>query len=63
VTRRVGRVPFGTLKPGTRPVNWHLKVGRHRLKPGRYLINVRALRHGKVVAVARGQVIRVRRGA
>jgi uncharacterized delta-60 repeat protein len=48
---RVGRVPLGLRHPGGRPIRWHLRVAGHRLPAGRYVINVRALRQGRVVEV------------
>jgi uncharacterized delta-60 repeat protein len=48
---RVGRVPLGLRRPGGAPIRWHLRVGGRRLPAGRYVVNVRALRHGKVVEV------------
>jgi uncharacterized delta-60 repeat protein len=58
---RVGRVPFGHRHRGNIHIRWHLRVGGKRLKPGRYRVRVRALRHGRVVAVSRPIRIRIRR--
>jgi hypothetical protein len=58
---RVGRVPFGHRHRGNIHIRWHLRVGGKRLKPGRYRVKVRALRHGRVVAVSKPIRIRIRR--
>jgi hypothetical protein len=42
-------------------IRWNLRVGGKRLKPGTYQVKVRALRHGKVVAVSKPIRIRIRR--
>jgi hypothetical protein len=39
----VGRVPLGKFKRGNGHVRWNLRVGGKRLKPGRYLVTVRAV--------------------
>jgi hypothetical protein len=57
----VGRVPFGPQRAGNIHIRWHLRVGGKRLKPGTYLVNVRALRHGRVVAISKPIRIRIRR--
>jgi uncharacterized delta-60 repeat protein len=46
----VGRVPLGVRHAGAR-IRWDLRVDGHRLVPGRYVVNVRALRGQKVVEV------------
>lgn len=58
---RVGRVPFGLKRHGRLRQRWNLRVNGHRLRPGRYRITLRALdRRGRVIALARPVVIRVR---
>ena len=57
----VGRVPFGPQRAGNIHIRWHIRVGGKRLKPGTYLVNVRALRHGRVVAISKPIRIRIRR--
>jgi hypothetical protein len=42
VLKLVGRVPLGKHHSGGVHIHWNLKVGGHRLKPGRYLILLRA---------------------
>jgi uncharacterized delta-60 repeat protein len=59
--KRVGRVPFGHQRRGNIHIRWHIRVGGKRLKPGRYRVRARALRHGRVVAVSRPIRIRIRR--
>ena len=60
--RRVGRVPFGTRRKGSLRVRWNLRVNRHRLRPGRYLVTLRAFdRRRHVIARAKPVVIRIRR--
>jgi uncharacterized delta-60 repeat protein len=56
----VGRVPFGPQRAGAKPIRWNLKVSGQRLKPGRYIINVRALRGSKVLTVSHPITIVVR---
>jgi uncharacterized delta-60 repeat protein len=46
----VGRVPLGVRRAGAR-IRWNLHVAGRRLPPGRYVVNVRALRGSKVVEV------------
>jgi uncharacterized delta-60 repeat protein len=58
--KRVGRVPFGHQRAGNIHIRWHVRVRGKRLKPGRYRVRVRALRHGRVVAVSRPIRIRIR---
>jgi hypothetical protein len=48
---RVGRVPLGLQRPGDAAIRWHLRVAGRRLPAGRYVVNVRALRNGRVVEV------------
>jgi uncharacterized delta-60 repeat protein len=60
VTRRIGRVPFGIQRPGTGAIRWNLRVDGKRLPPGRYIINIRALRGDRVVEVSTGFVLRLR---
>ncbi len=46
--RTVGRVPLGTFKKGKLRKRWDFRVNGKRLRPGRYLVTVRAVR-GKTV--------------
>ena len=60
VVRNVGRVPLGRHHKGKVTIHWNLKVNGHRLRPGRYLITLRALdRHGNVLGVTKSVVFRV----
>ncbi len=55
------RVPLGSFGKGSHHVRWDRKVGGHRLKPGRYLVTVRAVTPKAVVReLGRPHVIRVR---
>jgi hypothetical protein len=59
-TRAVGRVPLGHHPRGSLKIRWDLKVDGHRLKPGKYLITLRALdRHRNVLGVANQAVVKV----
>jgi hypothetical protein len=59
--RFVGRVPFGPQKAGRFRVRWDQKVNGRRLKPGRYLVTVRAVTRGGVVReLGRSFTMRVR---
>ena len=42
VLQTVGKVPLGHHNQGRLKIKWNLKVNGHRLKPGRYLITLRA---------------------
>jgi hypothetical protein len=58
--RTVGRVPFGHHRAGRFRTHWNLRVGGHRLRPGRYLVTVRALAsHNRVRELGRSFTIRV----
>jgi hypothetical protein len=60
VTRTVGRVPLGHHHRGSLKIRWNLKVGGHRLKPGKYLITLRALdRHRNVLGYANPAVVKI----
>ena len=60
VVRNVGRVPLGRHHKGKVTIHWNLKVNGYRLRPGRYLITLRALdRHGNVLGVTKSVVFRV----
>ncbi len=59
--RRVGRVPLGRRHAGNIHIRWHRRVGGKRLKAGTYRVRMRALRHGRVVAVSKPVRIRIRR--
>jgi hypothetical protein len=61
--RMVGRVPLGFFKKGRHHLHWNLRVNGRPLRPGRYLVTLRALsRQGVVRDLAKPDVIRVRRG-
>jgi hypothetical protein len=61
VLRTVGRVPLGRHHKGKVKIHWNLKVNGHRLRPGKYLITLRALdRHRNVLGVTKSVVFRVR---
>jgi hypothetical protein len=59
----VGRVPFETHARGALHVRWNLRVGGHRLRPGRYLVTLRAFdsRRKEVIARALPVVVRIAR--
>jgi hypothetical protein len=59
--RTVGRVPFGTFKKGRVRERWNLRVNGKRLRPGRYLLTVRAVRGKTVRELGKPKVIRIRR--
>jgi hypothetical protein len=45
---------------GSLKIRWNLKVGGHRLKPGKYLITLRALdRHRNVPGYANPAVVKI----
>ncbi len=58
-TTLIGRVPFGLQHAGNIHIRWNLRVRGKRLKPGNYLVNVRALRGRRVVAVSKAIRIHV----
>ena len=54
-------MPLGTFKKGRHAIRWNLKVNGHKLRPGRYLVTVRAVTPKVVVReLGRSRVIRVR---
>ena len=57
----IGRVPFGRQHAGNIHIRWNLRVNGKRLRAGTYLVNVRALRGGRVVAVSKPVRIRIGR--
>jgi hypothetical protein len=59
--RTVGRVPFGTFKKGRVRERWNFRVNGKRLRPGRYLVTVRAVRGKTVRELGKPKVIRIRR--
>jgi hypothetical protein len=60
--RAVGRVPLGSFKKGKLRKRWDLRVNGKRLRPGRYLVTVRAVTRKRVVReLGRPKVIRIRR--
>jgi uncharacterized delta-60 repeat protein len=58
---KVGRVPFGPQHAGAVHIRWNLRVGGHKLPPGRYEITVRALRGTQVVALSKPIAIAIER--
>jgi hypothetical protein len=61
-TRTVGHVPLGHHPRGSLKIRWNLKVGGHRLKPGRYLVTLRALdRHRNVLGRTNPAIVKVPR--
>ena len=61
-TRTVGRVPLGHHPRGSLKIRWDLKVGGHRLKPGKYLVTLRALdRHRTVLGRTNQAIVKVAR--
>ena len=60
--RTVGRFPLGSFKKGKLRKRWNFTVNGKRLRPGRYLVSVRAVtRKGVVRELGKPKVIRVRR--
>jgi len=62
--RPVGRVPFGERAKGVLRVRWDLRVNGRRLRPGRYLVTLRAFSAKgprRVVAHAQPVVVRIGR--
>jgi hypothetical protein len=61
--RIVGRVPFGHHRAGRFRAHWDRRVNGRRLRPGRYLVTVRALAsHKRVRELGHSFTIRIRRG-
>jgi hypothetical protein len=59
----VGRVPFGHHRAGRFRAHWDRRVNGRRLRPGRYLVTVRALASDKRVReLGRSFTIRIRQG-
>jgi hypothetical protein len=64
VTKAVGRVPLGHHPRGSLKIHWDLKVNGHSLKPGKYLVTLRALdSHRNVLGYAKPVVVKVSRKA
>jgi hypothetical protein len=62
VTRTVGRVPLGHHSRGSLKIRWDLKVGGHRLRPGKYLVTLRALdRHRMVLGTTNPAIVKISR--
>ena len=59
VTRRVGRVPFGTQRKGRITIAWDYKVNGKRLPGGTYRITMRTLHRDEVVELARPLIVKV----
>ena len=59
--RTVGRVPLGAFKKGRLRKRWDFRVNGKRLRPGRYLVTVRAVRGKTVRELGKPKVIRIRR--
>jgi hypothetical protein len=57
----IGRVPLGATREGRNHLHWNGRVNGRRLKPGRYLMTFRLLRHGQVTATSKSIPFRVRR--
>jgi hypothetical protein len=61
-TKNVGRVPLGHHPRGSLKVRWDLKVNGHRLKPGKYLVTLRALdRHRNVLGTTNPAIVKISR--
>ena len=61
-TTTVGRVPLGHHPRGSLKIRWDLKVGGHRLKPGKYLVTLRALdRHRNVLGTTNPAIVKISR--
>jgi hypothetical protein len=59
--RKVGRVPLGHFTKGTHHLHWNLRVNGKRLRPGRYLVTLRALSNSGVIRdMATPNVLRIR---
>jgi len=61
--RPVGRVPFGERAKGALRARWNLRVNGRPLRPGRYLVTLRAFSATgprRVVAHAQPVVLRIR---
>jgi hypothetical protein len=59
--QKVGRIPLGQFKKGRHLIPWKLRINGRRLRPGRYLVTLRALsRSGVVRELAIPKVFRVR---
>jgi hypothetical protein len=61
-TTSVGRVPLGHHPRGSLKIRWDLRVGGHALKPGKYLVTLRALdRHRDVLGRTNPTIVKVSR--
>jgi hypothetical protein len=50
----LGRVPLGKAKEGRNKFRWNGRVGKRRLKPGRYVLTFRSLTpNGRIQAVSK----------
>jgi hypothetical protein len=59
--RMVGRVPFGLKRKGKVRIHWNHRVSGHKLRPGRYLVTVRAVTaSGTVRELSRSFAVRIR---
>jgi hypothetical protein len=59
--RKVGRVPLGHFSKGTHHLRWNLRVNGRHLRPGRYLVTLRALTsRGVIHDMATPTVLRIR---
>jgi WD40-like Beta Propeller Repeat len=56
----IGRVPLGHTRKGRNHLHWNGRVHGKRLKPGKYLLTFRLLRHGNVTATSKSIPFRVR---
>jgi hypothetical protein len=58
----VGRVPLGLHQAGRFKIQWDHRVNGKRLKPGRYLVTVRAVtKAGVVREFGKSFTVRIRR--
>jgi len=58
--KRVGKVPLGTHRRGKLNLRWNLRVNGHKLRPGRYVITLRALDgHKHVLGLSKRVRIRI----
>jgi hypothetical protein len=58
--KAIGRVPLGATRRGRNHLEWDGRVNGRRLRPGRYLLTFRLLRHGAVTATSKSIPFRVR---
>jgi hypothetical protein len=62
VLRPVGKVPLGRHHGGRVKIRWNLEVNGHRLRPGKYLITLRALDNRRnVLGVTHPVILKLKR--